>query len=116
MSDDRPIEGTTCTGPTATWCPLCGDCICERHEDGEVEFDGHGNCPLHAHDTPHAITRKESEPERWAEHLPPKGTVMDEFGQVWHVAHMQMWSSGKRQYTVEPMQQNGSIRGEDSGR
>lgn len=48
----------TCTGVTATWCPLCGDCICERREDGEVEFevefDGDGNCPLHTFDSPHA--------------------------------------------------------------
>lgn len=39
---------------------------------------------------------------RWAPGLPPKGTVMDEFGRVWRVAHMQEWSSGKRQFTVEP--------------
>lgn len=44
-----------CTGLTATWCPVHGDCTCTRHEDSvEVDFDEMGTCPLHAHGSDHA--------------------------------------------------------------
>lgn len=47
------MSGQRCTGLAATWCPLHGDCWCERREDGEVRFSGLG-CPLHSIDSPHA--------------------------------------------------------------
>ncbi len=74
--------GYACTGVSARWCPVCGDCTCPHDEDGSwveeiVENDdtgqsvtvitlngpGYGNriqrvedpdCPLHARDSPHA--------------------------------------------------------------
>lgn len=49
-----------------------------------------------------------TEPDRWAEHLPPKGCIVDEFGQVWEVTYLNIWGSGKRQYTVRPPSENGS--------
>ena len=41
--------GHPCEGVSASWCPNCGDCICDR----EHGLD-HPNCPLHASDSPHA--------------------------------------------------------------
>lgn len=37
-----------CEGLTASWCPNCGDCCCNR----EKGLD-HPDCPLHAPGTPH---------------------------------------------------------------
>jgi hypothetical protein len=40
----------TCTGISATWCPIHGDC------DGDVEYaGGEHSCPLHAINSPHAL-------------------------------------------------------------
>ena len=39
-----------CTGVSAGWCPICGDCICDR-ECGPFDDP---DCPLHAGDSPHA--------------------------------------------------------------
>jgi hypothetical protein len=48
-----------CTGVTASWCPVHGDCGCDRHEDGEVDFaSGEHSCPLHAWDSPHAEAQR----------------------------------------------------------
>lgn len=48
-----PRAAPTCTGRTAVWCPVHGDCRCPRDEAGEVtEMDGAG-CPLHAWDSMH---------------------------------------------------------------
>lgn len=46
---------TLCTGLTASWCPRCGDCTCERMPDGDCCFDGH-DCPLHGTSSQHAET------------------------------------------------------------
>lgn len=44
-----------CTGLTATWCPVHGDCRCERADGDPYEGPSDdGACPLHAHDSPHA--------------------------------------------------------------
>jgi hypothetical protein len=47
---------TRCTGWTATWCPVHGDCTCPRREDGEVEHnEGDRICPLHdEHNSTHS--------------------------------------------------------------
>lgn len=48
-----------CTGVTARWCPNCGDCECERDEEGfhlghpGVDEDGN-DCPLHGEHSKHA--------------------------------------------------------------
>ena len=50
-----PDEGVVCTGLTATWCPIHGDCNCARRPDGDIEFEGgEHSCPLHAINSPHA--------------------------------------------------------------
>jgi hypothetical protein len=47
------LESTSCTGLTAVWCPIHGDCRCP-------EIDGVGgpgsdpDCPLHAVTSSHA--------------------------------------------------------------
>lgn len=45
-----------CTGTTATWCPVCGDCSCgprfEGDPDGERTLCDE-RCPLHASTSPH---------------------------------------------------------------
>ena len=52
LLDERP--GRVCTGLTAFWCPLCGDCTCERREDGERDDMTAEGCPLHDMASPHA--------------------------------------------------------------
>lgn len=51
------VDGTIieyCTGIAATWCPIHGDCVCPRREDGEVEFDVNlVGCPLHGMTSDH---------------------------------------------------------------
>lgn len=44
-----------CTGLTAFWCPVHGECTCTRTPDGECRFDA-GDCPLHAVDSQHGET------------------------------------------------------------
>lgn len=45
----------SCTGHSAFWCPVCGDCTCDRAHDGECCFDGK-DCPLHGVTSKHAET------------------------------------------------------------
>lgn len=49
------IESARCTGIAASWCPIHGDCLCPRNEDGEPESDlNYDGCPLHAPSSSHA--------------------------------------------------------------
>ena len=49
------IAPPECTGIAASWCPNCGDCTCERPEDGGWIPDlTEYNCPLHGPDSIHA--------------------------------------------------------------
>lgn len=52
-----------CTGVSASWCPNCGDCACERSNDGDCCFDG-ADCPLHSNRLKHAETVELVEVER----------------------------------------------------
>lgn len=36
-------DAPECTGLTAAWCPVHGNCTCDRESDSWNEFD----CPLH---------------------------------------------------------------------
>jgi hypothetical protein len=47
----------TCTGLTAFWCPVHGDCTCERTYYGDCCFDS-PSCPLHAPQSQHAETHE----------------------------------------------------------
>lgn len=42
--DHQPREWQ-CTKPEASWCPLCGDCTCDRVDVGKMMRSP--NCPLH---------------------------------------------------------------------
>jgi hypothetical protein len=42
------IEATGCTGVTATWCPVHGDCTCAK--DRYMHDD---SCPLHSGESAH---------------------------------------------------------------
>lgn len=43
-----------CTGLTAAWCPVHGNCTCDRESDSWNEFD----CPLHNQGSTHAEASK----------------------------------------------------------
>lgn len=43
-----------CTGITAVWCPLHGQCMCPEDEDGILEWGSNPDCPIHAEDSNHA--------------------------------------------------------------
>lgn len=44
-----------CTGLAASWCPIHGDCLCPRNDDGEpVDGLNHPRCPLHSPESIHA--------------------------------------------------------------
>ena len=44
-----------CTELAAIWCPVCGDCACERSPGGEPYLDAEA-CPLHSVHSAHAET------------------------------------------------------------
>jgi hypothetical protein len=53
------LESTSCTGLTATWCPVHGDCRCPHvyYADGDEPQGRTLNdpaCPLHAVSSSHA--------------------------------------------------------------
>lgn len=39
-----------CTGVSAVWCPVCGDCTCPDREHSMDDL----NCPLHGERSRHA--------------------------------------------------------------
>lgn len=47
------MTDTKCTGVTASWCPIHGDCTCPRKKDGEREEED-PKCPLHSLSSDHA--------------------------------------------------------------
>lgn len=44
-----------CTGLTARWCPVHGDCICAKATDGLGGDLAHPRCPLHGTDSQHPL-------------------------------------------------------------
>lgn len=48
-----------CTGLTASWCPICGDCCCDSEEGLDDP-----SCPLHAIGTPHPYAHYEEHYDR----------------------------------------------------
>lgn len=42
-----------CTGPSANWCPNCGDCKCPLNKYNERTLEDF-NCPLHSYKSSHA--------------------------------------------------------------
>jgi hypothetical protein len=47
----RLLGKPECTEVSASWCPIHGDCICDR-EAGEINNE---ECPLHSRASTHAI-------------------------------------------------------------
>lgn len=50
---------STCTGLTAVWCPICGDCQCPETATGERSLTDEA-CALHSTRSPHAEPERES--------------------------------------------------------
>jgi len=47
-----------CTGIAASWCPIHGDCTCDKYESGERKtevFAEPTDCPLHSRESTHAL-------------------------------------------------------------
>lgn len=44
------LEAQSCTGISASWCPVCGDCACTDREQALDDLD----CPLHSPMSIHA--------------------------------------------------------------
>lgn len=47
----KAAHSPQCTGVSAHWCPVCGDCTCKKPEDS-LSDDG---CPLHDIASKHAL-------------------------------------------------------------
>jgi hypothetical protein len=47
LNRTEPIQ---CTGASASWCPVCGDCVCKNPEDSRADDE----CPLHSSQSTHA--------------------------------------------------------------
>lgn len=45
---DIPSQAVACTGASAGWCPVHGDCVCKNPDDKNDE-----NCPLHSKSSSH---------------------------------------------------------------
>jgi len=45
--------GEGCTGSSARWCPIHGDCVCKYDEEG-ADWETNPQCPLHGDSSSHA--------------------------------------------------------------
>lgn len=43
---------TECTGISANWCQICGDCCCLEDENGCLDLTS-DDCPLHSRGSKH---------------------------------------------------------------
>ena len=55
MPRHRTLNFTRCSGVSAVWCPIHGDCCCARSEDGDIYAMDDPDCPLHSRQSPHPI-------------------------------------------------------------
>jgi uncharacterized protein (TIGR02996 family) len=62
----RAPDTSHCTELSASWCPVCEDCICPSPEDAKDS----DSCPLHARLSPHAGDLYTQQHALWAERLP----------------------------------------------
>lgn len=49
LVNDPDTDWSDCTGPSASWCPNCGDCCCKSREDSMSDDE----CPLHSYKSNH---------------------------------------------------------------
>jgi hypothetical protein len=54
--------GEPCSGVTASWCPVHGECACDDRDDAAARTFEDPACPLHAHLSTHANERAERDP------------------------------------------------------
>jgi hypothetical protein len=54
-------ETAGCTGVSASWCPVHGDCSCPRLDTGEREEEAQ-DCPLHGEKSAHGDERAQVTP------------------------------------------------------
>lgn len=47
------MSAVACTGVAASWCPVCGTCICNRAAGLDDP-----RCPLHGPGSPHPMVRR----------------------------------------------------------
>lgn len=52
------IESQHCTGVTATWCPVHGDCACPP--DPDIRYLNADGCPLHDSASSHAEAERQA--------------------------------------------------------
>lgn len=57
----RIMNAPECTGVSAVWCPIHGDCACEDRESGDLDDK---DCPLHGWNSTHAETPGAGEVDR----------------------------------------------------
>lgn len=50
LAEAQQIESQQCTGVSAAWCPLHGDCSCPEPENALDDW----SCPLHSPSSTHA--------------------------------------------------------------
>lgn len=68
-----------CSGISARWCPVHGDCICQAAEENDLPDLNHTDCPLHGTATDHGdMWEEQLRVERVADRLKrPAGPAMD---------------------------------------
>ncbi len=52
LTDEEHDRRYDCTGVAARWCPIHGDCVCDR-EDPSIDYND-PECPLHSPTSAHA--------------------------------------------------------------
>ena len=101
--DAAAPELPECTGVTASWCPVHGDCVCARSESGAwVDGQCDPGCPLHAPASDHAEPAAPDLPDVECEHFvetlhcwsditwdwcPNCGAVRKPAGSTWRYPH-----------------------------
>lgn len=86
-----------CTGPSANWCPNCGDCKCPLNEYNERTLDDF-DCPLHSYKSSHAEEEIENIMKSSLDQEPPKPGQFD------------CWQRLINRYNFENVYKTGLIR------
>ena len=66
LAEIAKLDVAHCTGISAGWCPVCGDCTCPR-DDTDTREEQSDNCPLHGTVSSHG--EDEDEPPQIARSL-----------------------------------------------
>lgn len=72
-----------CSGISASWCPVHGDCSCPRDVDGDVLALNDPGCPLHSETSTHGdMWREQLRVEQIADRLRHPRPRLEPFGWV----------------------------------